>query len=273
MTEQEFEYVRKLVLDHTANVLDSSKGYLVESRLGPMVRHLKLGSISELVSQLRGTGFNALHRQVVEAMVTTETLFFRDHHPFENLRRVVLPELIQRRAREGGLRIWSAACSTGQEVYSLALLIREHFPELARWDLKLLASDVSQDVLNRAREGRYNQIEINLGLPAPLLLKYFQQDGTHWQLNTDVRRMVEFWQMNLTQPWPPLPRLDLVLLRNVMIYMDVAAKKTIFARVAQLLRPDGYLILGGAETPFNIDSSFRRVEHLKSGFYQLAPTS
>ena len=201
--------------------------------------------------------------------MTTETSFFRDQHPFEALRKVVLADLIGRRRDGCRLHIWCAASSTGQEPYSLALLLREHFPELDGWKVFLLASDLSQAVLARAREGRYKQIEVNRGLPAALLVKYFEQHGTDWQLKPAIRAMVDFQEINLAQPWPALPRMDLVLLRNVMIYFDVATKKTILGRLARLLRPDGYLLLGGAETTFNLDDSFRRVEPLKSGFYQL----
>jgi chemotaxis protein methyltransferase CheR len=151
----------------------------------------------------------------------------------------------------------------------VALLLREYFPELADWRISLLASDLSKEMLARAREGRYSQLEVNRGLPAPLLVKYFRQEGATWQLSPDVRRLVELRELNLAQPWPYLPRMDLVLLRNVMIYFDVETKKAILGRLARLLKPDGYLLLGGAETTFNLVDSFRRVEQLKTGFYQL----
>lgn len=269
MTDQDFDFIRKLLQDRSAIVLEAGKQYLVETRLTPLVRQLKLNSIGELVNQLRTQPSNGLHTQIVEAMVTTETSFFRDHHPFETLRKVVLPELIGRRRDERRLSIWCAASSTGQEPYSLVLLLRESFPELATWNVSLLATDISQEMLTRAREGRYNQIEVNRGLPAPLLVKYFKQQGLSWQLNADVRNQVEFKEINLAQPWPFLPRMDLVLIRNVMIYFDVETKKAILGRLARLLKADGYLLLGGAETTFNLDDSYRRVENLKSGFYQL----
>jgi chemotaxis protein methyltransferase CheR len=202
-------------------------------------------------------------------LATNETSFFRDHHPFEALRKSVIPTLIRNRSNVRQLNIWCAASSTGQEPYSLALLFREHFPELAGWKVSLLASDISQEVLTRAREGRFNQIEVNRGLPATLLVKHFKQHGTTWQLNEDIRRMVDFTIINLARPWPALPRMDLILIRNVMIYFEVETKKSILSRMARLLRPDGYLLLGGSETTFNLDNSFRRVEELKSGFYQL----
>jgi chemotaxis protein methyltransferase CheR len=269
MTGQDFDFIRKLLQDRAGISLEADKQYLVESRLAPVVRQLELSSITELVNRLRCQPGNGLPTQVVEAMVTTETSFFRDHHPFESLRKTVVPELLARRRDERRLNVWCAASSTGQEPYSLALLLREHFPELTGWKIVLLASDVSREVLARAREGRYNQIEVNRGLPAALLVKYFQQHGHHWQLREDVRAMVEFQEINLTRPWPALPRMDLILLRNVMIYFEVPTKKAILGKMARLLRPDGYLVLGGAETTFNLDDSYRRVEHLKSGFYQL----
>ena len=269
MTPQDFDSVRKLLKERSAIVLEPGKEYLVESRLAPLVQQLNLGSLEELIARLRTRPDNGLHRQIVEAMVTTESSFFRDHHPFEALRRSVLPDLINRRRTERALHIWCAASSTGQEPYSVALLLREHFPELLGWRISLLATDISHEVLAKASEGRYNQIEINRGLPASLLVKYFEQQGTHWQLKPNIRSMVEFQEINLAGCWPVLAPMDLVLLRNVMIYFDVDAKKTILGKVAARLRQDGYLLLGGAETTFNLDDSYRRVEPLKAGLYQL----
>jgi chemotaxis protein methyltransferase CheR len=270
MTEQEFEIVRRVLQERSAIALEPGKEYLVETRLAPLVRQLNLSSISELIAQLRASGDNGLHRQVIDAMVTTESLFFRDHGPFDALQKIVLPDLINRRRDERQLRIWCAASSHGQEPYSVAMLIREYFPMLAGWSFSLLASDISQPVLARARAGRYNQIEVNRGLPAMLLIKYFEQHGTEWQLKPAIRDMVEFREINLAQAWPGLPRMDLVLIRNVMIYFDVPTKKTILGKVARLLAPDGYMLLGGSETTYNLDDSYRRIEPVKSGFYQLA---
>jgi len=269
MTDQDFDVIRRLLHERSAITLDSGKQYLVESRLAPILRQLNLNTIGELIAQLRCQPGNGLYRQIVEAMVTTESSFFRDHHPFEALRKVVLPDLMNRRRDERRLNIWCAASSHGQEPYSIALLFREHFPELANWKVSLLASDISREVLARARAGRYNQIEVNRGLPAALLVKYFEQHGTDWQLKPAVRSMVNFQEINLAQPWPLLPRMDLVLIRNVMIYFDVETKKTILGKLGRLLRPDGYLLLGGAETTINLDDSYRRVEPLKAGIYQM----
>jgi chemotaxis protein methyltransferase CheR len=271
MTDQEYDAIRKLLHERSAIALDATKRYLVESRLAPVLRRLNLESIGDLIAQLRSQPGNGLCRQVVEAMVTTESSFFRDHHPFEALRKVIIPDLLQRRQGERRLNIWSAASSHGQEPYSIALMLREHFPNLTGWHISLLASDLSRDVLARAREGRYNQIEVNRGLPAGLLVKYFKQHGTDWQLDEGVRRMVDFQEINLSQGWPALPRMDLVLIRNVMIYFDVEMKKTILGKLARLLKPDGYLILGGAETTINLNESYRRIEPVKAGVYQLVP--
>jgi chemotaxis protein methyltransferase CheR len=269
MTDLDFDTVRKLLHERSGVLLEPGKQYLVESRLAPVLRHRGLTSVEELVGQLRSKQDNGLHRQIVEAMVTTESSFFRDIHPFEALRKVVIPDLIARRQGTRSLMIWCAACSSGQEPYSVALLLREHFPELVGWRSSILASDISQEILAKAKDGRYSQIEVNRGLPAALLLKHFEQHGTHWQLKPAIRSMVDFQEMNLTRPWPALPRMDLVLVRNVMIYFDTDTKKSILRKLAGLLQPDGYLFLGGAETTINLDDSYRRVEPLNAGVYQL----
>lgn len=269
MTTEDFEYIRQVLRDRASIVLGPGKEYLVETRLAPIVRQHQLGSITEIVGRLRAGTDAALLVQVIEAMVTTETSFFRDVTPFEGLRLGVLPDLIARRASERRLNIWCAASSTGQEPYSLAMLIRESFPQLAGWVVNILATDLSTEVLSRAREGRYNQLEVNRGLPAKLLVKYFRQQGGMWELAEEVRRAVHFRELNLTRAWPAMPRMDLVMMRNVMIYFDVETKTTILGRVARLLQPDGYLLLGSAETTFNLNDSFRRVEHRNAGFYQL----
>ncbi len=269
MTDLDFDYIRKLLKDRCGIALEPGKEYLVETRLTPVVRQLNLGSISDLVTELRIDTKDAVLGQVVEAMVTTETSFFRDHNPFETLRRKILPDLIKRRGEERALNIWCAACSTGQEPYSLAILIREHFPQLADWRITILASDLSREVLARAEQGIYNQTEANRGMPASLLVKYFDQQGTSWQLRPAIRGMVKFQEINLAQAWPFIPRMDLIMLRNVMIYFDVEVKKSILTRVSRLLRLDGYLLLGGSETTINLVDCFKRNATLKSGFYQL----
>ncbi len=269
MTEDDFDYVRQLLQERSAIVLEGDKQYLVEARLDPVARRLELNSISDLIARVKDEGGIGLRTLVVEAMVTTETSFFRDHHPFEALRKVGIPELVRRRNRDRRLNIWCAASSTGQEPYSLALMIREHFPELSEWKISLLATDISREMLKRASVGIYNQAEVNRGLPVSFLLKYFDQHGTEWQLKEEIRRMVDFQQLNLAGAWPAFPPMDLILIRNILIYFNTETRKTILEKVARVLRPDGYLLLGGSETTFNIDNRYSRIEPFKSGFYQL----
>jgi chemotaxis protein methyltransferase CheR len=269
MTANDFEFVSKLLLEQAAIVLEPGKEYLVDSRLTPVARRHGLSSPAEYIQKLRAPGANGLLPELVEAMVTTETSFFRDIHPFEALKKTVVPELIRARQQTRQLNIWCAAASSGQEPYTIALVLKEHFPELGAWKLFFLASDISDEMLRRCREGKFSQIEVNRGLPIQLLMKYFGQEGSHWRAHDHLRAMIEFRQINLAGPWGLLPQLDLVFLRNVMIYFNVETKKSILRRVARLLRPDGYLVLGGAETTFNLDDSYQRVEALKSGYYRL----
>jgi len=265
----DFEFVSSLVLKRSAIVLEVEKKYLVESRLLPLAHKEGYSSISELVGKLRVGSPNGLHEKVVEAMTTNETSFFRDVIPFDALKKVVLPETFQKRTTERRLNIWCGASSTGQEPYTIALILREYFPNYSDWKIGITATDLSTEVLSRARAGRYSQLEVNRGLPAPLLVKYFQRLGTEWQLKEEVRRLVEFRQLNLIDAaWGILPA-DIVFLRNVLIYFDVPTKKAILKKVRQILRPDGYLFLGGAETTMNLDDAFERVPLERSGCYRL----
>jgi chemotaxis protein methyltransferase CheR len=268
LSQSDFDYIRTLVQQRSAVVLESDKAYLVETRLLKLVRSEGFDSISTLVARLKAAPSRDLDEKVVEALANHETSFFRDAHPFETLRTKILPELIQRRAAERRLHIWCAGCSSGQEPYSVAMLVREHFPALSNWNLRILGSDFAHAILGRARLGRYCQLDVNRGLPARFLVKYFEKVGTDWQIKDVIRAMVEFRLINLIDPWP-LPLLDVILLRNVLIYFDVAAKKGILAKVRRVLSPDGYLFLGGAETTFNLDDAFDRVPFDRSCCYRL----
>jgi chemotaxis protein methyltransferase CheR len=269
LSQADFEYVRSLVLKRSAIVLENEKLYLAETRLQALARREGLPSLEALIGQARsGTG-SGLSDRLVEAMTTNETSFFRDVHPFDALKQVVLPQLIQRRAVERRLSIWCGASSTGQEPYSLAMLLRENFPVLASWNVTILATDLSTEVLEKAKRGRYSQLEINRGLSALLLVKYFVKQGLEWQICEDLRRMVEFRQLNLIEPWPLFPPTDIVMLRNVLIYFSVETKKQILGKVRKILRPDGFLFLGGAETTLNLDDQFERLSLPRSGCYQL----
>jgi chemotaxis protein methyltransferase CheR len=264
----DYTFVADLLREQCALVLDPGKEYLISSRLLPIARRHGLAGIDQLVKRLRDTSDSSLVTEVVEAMVTTETSFFRDVHPFETLKKIVLPKLIELRRPQRQLNIWCAASSSGQEPYSIAMLLKEYFPDLAGWRINLTATDISHEMLQRSRAGRYSQLEVNRGLPTTLLLKWFRQESGVWEIDEQIRRMMTFKPMNLAQPWPVMPVWDLIFLRNVMIYFDNDVKKTILSRVSSVLGEDGYLVLGGAETTFGLDNSFLRVETLKSGFYQ-----
>jgi chemotaxis protein methyltransferase CheR len=271
VTADDYAFVANLLRERCALILEPGKEYLIRARLTPVAQRNNLASVPLLISRIRREQPQALVTQVVEAMVTTETSFFRDIHPFETLKKIVLPELIERRRQQRQLNIWCAASSSGQEPYSIALLLKEHFRELTTWRINLSATDISQEMLQRSRTGRYSQIEVNRGLPTPLLLKWFRQEGAHWQLDNQIRDMVSFSQLNLAAYWPAMAPWDLIFLRNVMIYFDNDVKKQILGRVARILSSDGYLLLGGAETTLSLDDSFARIESLKAGFYQLKP--
>jgi chemotaxis protein methyltransferase CheR len=273
LSAHDFDYVRRLVYDRAAIVLDNGKEYLVESRLAPVARQQGFASLEHLVRELRRGPFNGLHRKVIEAMTTNETSFFRDFHPFEALRKDVLPDLLRVRRPDRQLNIWCAACSTGQEPYSIAMLLREHFPELGSWKVRIVASDLSEEVLARARAGSYSQLEVNRGLPAAMLVKYFIRHGSEWQLRDEIRNMVEIRPINLVEPWPVLPPLDLVFVRNVLIYFDVEAKKGVLRGVRRVLRPDGYMLLGNAESTLSLDPSFEWATVAGTGIYRLKSTA
>jgi chemotaxis protein methyltransferase CheR len=269
LTQADFEYVRDLVRQRSARVLEADKAYLVETRLLPLAQEEGLPSVGALVARLgAGAAAGGLAQRVVEAMTINETSFFRDPPAFDAFREVVLPELLRRRAAERALRVWSAACSTGQEPYSLAMLLREH-RAADGWDVRVLATDLSGAALERARRGRYSQLEVNRGLPAGLLVKWFQRQGLEWQLKDEVRRAVKFRALNLAAPWPALPPPDVVFLLNVLIYFDVPTKQRVLANVRRVLRPDGYLFLGGAETTLNLDEGCERVSAERASCYRL----
>jgi chemotaxis protein methyltransferase CheR len=268
ITASDFDYVRGLVRDRSAIVLEPGKEYLVESRLLSLVQRKGMPDIATLVSELRRVRDGGLHTQVVEAMTTNETSFFRDIHPFNALRDTLLPEVIERRGSERSLKIWSAACSSGQEPYTIAMLIRENFPALASWRIEILGTDLSTEVLERAREGRYAQLEVNRGLPAPMLVKYLEHQGASWVVKPDLKRGIDFRPMNLITPWPTMPRFDFVFLRNVLIYFDRATKHQILENVRRVLRPDGYLFLGAAETTLNVHDGYERVALERAGCYR-----
>lgn len=258
LTKQEFDYIRKWAKERSAISLEDDKEYLVTSRLTPVLRRRGLKSIKELIDQLSvGKSALDLEEEVVDAMTTNETFFFRDGHPFDLIRDRLLPELASKFSSERRLSIWSAACSTGQEIYSVAMVIREHFPELLGWDLQLYATDLSPTVVAKAKAGIYSDMEARRGLTDEYRNRYFRKlEKGRWQINDSLRQMVEFRQLNFLDPWPDVGVHHLVLMRNVLIYFQVEDKVRIMNRVRQRLDPHGFMLLGTSETTLNIDPNW-----------------
>ena len=269
ISKTDFDYISRLAHSEAAIVLETGKEYLVENRLGVVAEREGFPSLAALIQQMRlEVRVNGLHHRAIDALTTNETFFFRDFHPFEALRRSILPAILEQRAGSRRLTIWSAACSTGQEPYTLAMLLREHFPQLADWTVSILATDLSPTVLKAAAAGAYTQFEVNRGLPANYLVKYFTKQGEKWLIKDEIKGMIEFRPMNLIQSWPVLPPLDLVFIRNVMIYFDVETKKTILKKIRNCLLPHGYLFLGTAETTTNLDPEYQPETHGKAVVYR-----
>ena len=267
-----FAYLQHLMHRRSGVVLEAGKEYMVETRLAGLADREGYASVRDLLDSLRTEEeWGVLHRRVVESLLIGETSFFRDLYPFEALRDQVLPDLIERRAHERTLHLWCASCSTGQEPYSLAILLREHFPQLSSWNVRLIASDLSLSVLSRAREGRYSQMEINRGLSASLLVRHFEKVDGDWRVREPIRRMVEFRELNLVGAWPSLPAMDVVLLRNVLLYFDVPTRKTVLRNLTRCLKPDGVLLLGSAETTLTLDAGIEAQPAGKAMLHRLAP--
>ena len=269
MTLLDYEYLRKLLKERSGLDLSADKQYLVESRLIPLARRAGLSGIAELVQKMKN-GADALITDVVEAMTTNETFFFRDKIPFDHLRDTILPQLVPARTNRRALRIWSAASSTGQEPYSIAMCLREFGAALSGWRIEIVATDLSQEVLEKSKAGIYSQFEVQRGLPIQMLVKYFKQTGELWQLNADIRGMVQHKQLNLLHDFSGLGKFDIIFCRNVLIYFDQDTKIRIFERLSKMLEADGTLMLGAAETVVGISDAFRPSPD-KRGLYQLNP--
>jgi chemotaxis protein methyltransferase CheR len=268
MRGDDFEFLSKFVRERSGLVLTADKTYLVESRLVPVARKFGAKGIEDLVVQLRGRPDQALVRAVTEAMTTNETLFFRDTKPFEQFTRVILPALTAARGAKRQLRIWCAACSSGQEPYSLAITLKEQAAKIAGWRTDIVATDLSTEMLERAKIGIYSQFEVQRGLPITMLVKYFKQiEGDRWQLNPDLRQMVQYQELNLLGDFRSLGQFDVVFIRNVLIYFDPPTKQVILERVVQMMPEDGYLFLGGAETVLGVTEKFEPVPN-ERGMYR-----
>ena len=252
-----FHFIQGIAREGAALAVEPGREYLLEARLTPIAREAGFTALDAFVNQLRADHAarrdTTFHEQIVDALTSKETSFFRDFHPFECLHQHVLPQLIEQRAATRKLRIWSAAASSGQEAYSIALLLLEHFPQLHGWDVRILGTDISNSALEQARQGIYSQVEVNRGLPVPYLFKYFARDDYKWHIQDEVKGRVEFRQLNLARPWPILPMFDVAFVCNVLTDFDAELKTTILKRVRRCLQPRGFLFLGAAETTLSTD--------------------
>jgi chemotaxis protein methyltransferase CheR len=269
VTPLEYEYLRKLLKERSGLDLSADKQYLVESRLIPLARKAGLMGIGELVQKIK-SGSDALTVDAIEAMTTNETFFFRDKIPFDHLRQTVLPELMQARIGRRSLRIWCAASSTGQEPYSIAMCLKEFSAQLIGWRVEIIATDLSLGVLEKARAGIFSQFEVQRGLPIQLLVKHFRQVGELWQINADIRAMVQHRQLNLLQDFSHLGTFDVIFCRNVLIYFDQDTKIGVFNRLARSLEADGVLALGAAESVVGMTDAFKPFPE-RRGLYRPNP--
>jgi chemotaxis protein methyltransferase CheR len=260
VSTEDFTFVADFLRQRSAISIGPGKEYLVESRLTPLARDIGLADLTALIGELRRPFPDpAIRDRVVEAMTTNETSFFRDQHPFDAMRTTLVPQVLERNAGIRRLNIWSAASSTGQELYSIAMLLDTHFPELQNWDVNLMGTDLSTDVLNRARDGRFSALEVNRGLPAPMMVRYFERSGAEYVVDPALRRWCTFTQMNLAEAWPVLPIFDIVFCRNVLIYFEIPIRQKILEKINRTLAPGGHLLLGAAETTLGIVEGYRPV--------------
>jgi chemotaxis protein methyltransferase CheR len=251
-----FDVLRHFLNRTSGLALEAEKAYLAESRLQPILQRLGLADLDILVVRLLSGQYPDLVREVVDAMTTNETFFFRDRTPFDNFRDVVLPNLLKARQEHRQIRIWCAACSTGQEPYSIAMILDEEARKLVGWQIEILATDLSQTVVASAREGIYSQFEVQRGLPISQLLRHFRQDGDRWRINPHLHSRIRFEEFNLLDDYNQLGRFDVIFCRNVLIYFDVVTKRKVLDKMAQVIAPDGYLFLGTAESAAGLTNAF-----------------
>lgn len=259
LSEQQFSQLSNLLKDETAVVLGSGKEYLVEARLTSLMREEGFATLSDLIEEVLRRSNPRLNQKVLLALTTNETSFFRDLAPFELLKNKLVPELMTRRAATKSITAWCAACSTGQEPYSLAMLMKQAFPQLSDWSVKILASDLNPNVVQKAKKGVYSSLEVNRGLPATMLVQFFTQQGDLFSINEDLKRWITFFDHNLIASWN-IPQVDILFMRNVLIYFDTDTKRQLFEKIKGVLAPDGYLFLGTAESPYRIVEGFSKVE-------------
>jgi chemotaxis protein methyltransferase CheR len=262
----DFDFVARMLKERSGLVIGRDKAYLLESRLMPLARKRGLKSLEDLVTTMRSSRDEGLMRDVTEAMTTNESFFFRDIKPFDQFRDVVLPQMMQLRASKRQIRIWSAACSSGQEAYSLAMMLRENAAKLAGWRIEIVGTDISIEMLEKAKAGLYSQFEVQRGLPIQLLVKYFQKKDESWQIDSALRAMVQFREYNLLHDLRQLGQFDIVFCRNVLIYFDQGTKGRVLDSISRQMPDDGILYLGGAETVLGISDRFRPIPNQR-GIY------
>ncbi|MFK7821646.1 MAG: protein-glutamate O-methyltransferase CheR [Planctomycetaceae bacterium] len=260
LATKSIEFIRDLVEQQSGNVISPRQSYMLEQRLAPMAETMGLDDVEGLVNELRRTRNPKLSTDVAEAVTVNETSFFRDMHVFQALQKKILPDVIARNQQTKTIRIWSAASSSGQEPISIGMVIREHFPELSNWKIKIVATDLSEAMLTKCRSGQYSQMEVNRGLPVAKLVKFFSRNGSTWQVKPEVLGLIDYKRMNLTKPWSYMGQFDVVLIRNVLIYFELAAKADILQRVRGVLHPGGYLFIGAAETMIGMGAQYQREE-------------
>lgn len=264
----DYDFLSAFLLKRSGLHLGPGKEYLLEARLIPVAQSWGLANLDALVLDLRRGQNERLSSAVTEAMTTNETLFFRDRTPFDELRDSLLPPILESRKSSARLRIWCAAASTGQEPYSLAMLLLECFPQLATWKVDIVGTDISKHALGRAEEGVYSQFEVQRGLPIQYLTKYFEQIPNGWKVKPDVRKVIQYKSLNLLDNFSQLGQYDIIMCRNVLIYFDNDIKKKILDRMSSMVRSDGYLILGAAETVMGITDTFDRFRDCRSAVYR-----
>lgn len=271
MSSKDFSVIASFLKDRSGLIIGEDKTYLLETRLSAILREHKIAGLSGLADILRQPGSHAVKDKVVDAMTTNETSFFRDNHPFETLRKSLIPSLIERRAGTRSLRIWSAACSTGQEPYSLAMMMKDNFPILAGWRIEIIATDLSPTVLDRARTGLYSTFEVQRGLPIQMLVRHFDQEEPNWRIKPEIRQTVNFRPLNLLEDFSVLGQFDIVLCRNVLIYFDQPTKTQILNGITRRIVPDGALLLGGAESVFGLCNTLAALPGLKGVYGHAGP--
>jgi chemotaxis protein methyltransferase CheR len=270
MKPEDFDFFASTVKQRSGLVLTRDKAYLLESRLMPVARKWNLKGLDELATAMRAKRDEAVLRDVTEAMTTNESSFFRDQKPFDQFKQVVLPKLLETRAAKKHIRIWSAASSSGQEAYTVAMMLAEAGAKLAGWKIEIIGTDLSSEMVERARSGIYSQFEVQRGLPITMLVKHFSQNGDRWQINENLRAMVTFKELNLLGDFGPIGHFDVVFCRNVLIYFDPPTKTKVLESINKVMQPDGVLYLGGAETVLGITDRFKPLENQRGLYVQQA---